>query len=80
VQVKWTGSKVIKYGTDAFHLHTWMSILEEMCLSFRLMLLSELSESYSADLEAAHQAWDAGQTYLRSYCQKPEVKRKQIIK
>jgi hypothetical protein len=30
VQAKWTGSKIIKYSSDAFRLCMWLSVLEEL--------------------------------------------------
>jgi hypothetical protein len=34
VRAKWTGSKIIKYGADSYHLRATLSTLEESCPSF----------------------------------------------
>ena len=80
VQAKWTGSKIIKYGSDAFRLCTWLSVLEESCPSFRLHLLSLLPQSYSSFLSSAHQSWDATQDNARKWRRDPAVKRRRITK
>jgi len=80
VCAKWTGSKIIKYGGEAFRLRTCLSILKEACPSFRLHLLTLLNQSYSSSLVLQHHSWDVTQDNAREWRRDPAVKRKRIEK
>jgi hypothetical protein len=70
--------KIVKYGAKAFCLRTCLSILEESCPSFRVLLLSLLNQPASAALAREHKEWDRQQEMQRSYRTQPDVKRNRI--
>jgi len=53
VQAKWTGSKIIKYGGNAFRLCTWLSVVPLIPATPPLPSPSKLLL-----LSSAHQSWD----------------------